>query len=339
MIVTCPHCSSKYRVRDEVVPAEGAQLKCPECGTLFVAHPPKHSDGELREALERVTTAKETAEKDLDELRRELERTRKEAAKAREVLEAESARFRREGELIRPELVRLEGEVQKLKEDLQRERTDSLRLREEATALRSRADVTSEKDQRILALERELTLAREQLQGQQDERAQMTRLREEVSRLHEELARARVAKIDVDQSKELSELKDQLSLAQKTVGRLTTELETAQELIGRQQVELRALKEAKASASPDDTARVHQLEGEIARLKEQLSRSQGSDPKNQQLAALIAGVTPMLWGLEQSIDHLEPLSRERPDLSGHLRHLQLLRGVLKRLSDAVSESV
>lgn len=337
MIVTCPNCSSKYRVRDEVVPPEGAQLKCPECGTLFVAHPPKHSDGELREALTRVTAAKETAEKELDEIRRELERVRKEAAKTRETLEHDVARLRREGELLRPELVRLEAEAQKLRDDLTRERTDTLRLREQAAALLAKADATGEREQRILALEQELSLAREQLHLQREERAQMTRLREEVARLHEELARARVARAEADSSHEVAELKEQLSLAQKTVGRLTTELETAQEVIGRQQVELRALKEARASGSEDASARVAQLEAEIARLKEQLSRTAGADPRNQQLAALVAGVTPMLWGLEQAIHHFEPTAKQQADLALHLRHLQLLSGVLKRLSESLNE--
>lgn len=40
MIVTCPGCSSKYRVRNEAVPAEGARMRCPKCQTLFLAKPP-----------------------------------------------------------------------------------------------------------------------------------------------------------------------------------------------------------------------------------------------------------------------------------------------------------
>ena len=40
MIVTCPGCSSKYRVRNESVPAEGARMRCPKCETLFLAKPP-----------------------------------------------------------------------------------------------------------------------------------------------------------------------------------------------------------------------------------------------------------------------------------------------------------
>jgi predicted Zn finger-like uncharacterized protein len=40
MIVTCPSCSSKYRVRNEAVPADGARMRCPKCDTLFLAKPP-----------------------------------------------------------------------------------------------------------------------------------------------------------------------------------------------------------------------------------------------------------------------------------------------------------
>jgi predicted Zn finger-like uncharacterized protein len=43
MIVTCPGCSSKYRVRNETVPAEGARMRCPKCETLFLAKPPDAS--------------------------------------------------------------------------------------------------------------------------------------------------------------------------------------------------------------------------------------------------------------------------------------------------------
>ena len=40
MIVTCPGCTSKYRVRNDAVPSEGARMRCPKCSTLFLAKPP-----------------------------------------------------------------------------------------------------------------------------------------------------------------------------------------------------------------------------------------------------------------------------------------------------------
>ncbi len=44
MIVTCPGCASKYRVRNEAVPQEGARMRCPKCDTLFLAKPPVGDD-------------------------------------------------------------------------------------------------------------------------------------------------------------------------------------------------------------------------------------------------------------------------------------------------------
>jgi predicted Zn finger-like uncharacterized protein len=44
MIVTCPGCGSKYRVRNESVPTDGARMKCPKCETMFLAKPPVGPD-------------------------------------------------------------------------------------------------------------------------------------------------------------------------------------------------------------------------------------------------------------------------------------------------------
>lgn len=43
MIVTCPRCSAKYRVRNESVPEEGARLRCPSCDALFLAKLPPNA--------------------------------------------------------------------------------------------------------------------------------------------------------------------------------------------------------------------------------------------------------------------------------------------------------
>jgi predicted Zn finger-like uncharacterized protein len=48
MIVTCPGCSSKYRVRNEAVPADGARMRCPKCETLFLAKPPAAGEAGAR---------------------------------------------------------------------------------------------------------------------------------------------------------------------------------------------------------------------------------------------------------------------------------------------------
>lgn len=37
MIVTCPGCTTKFRVKDEMIPAGGAKMKCPKCSTMFAA--------------------------------------------------------------------------------------------------------------------------------------------------------------------------------------------------------------------------------------------------------------------------------------------------------------
>jgi len=37
MIVTCPGCTAKFRVKDEMIPAGGAKMKCPKCATMFAA--------------------------------------------------------------------------------------------------------------------------------------------------------------------------------------------------------------------------------------------------------------------------------------------------------------
>jgi predicted Zn finger-like uncharacterized protein len=72
VIVTCPSCSSKYRVRDEAVPPEGAELQCPTCNAHFVAHPPKVNADQLASALEKVTRARDVAEARVQELEGQL---------------------------------------------------------------------------------------------------------------------------------------------------------------------------------------------------------------------------------------------------------------------------
>jgi predicted Zn finger-like uncharacterized protein len=72
VIVTCPSCSSKYRVRDEAVPPQGAELQCPTCNAHFVAHPPKVDVEQISAALDKVTRAREAAEARVQELESQL---------------------------------------------------------------------------------------------------------------------------------------------------------------------------------------------------------------------------------------------------------------------------
>jgi predicted Zn finger-like uncharacterized protein len=38
MIVTCPACSSRYRIKDEKIQGRGAKISCPKCDHKFVVH-------------------------------------------------------------------------------------------------------------------------------------------------------------------------------------------------------------------------------------------------------------------------------------------------------------
>ena len=49
MIVQCPGCASRYRVRAEKLPAAGGNIQCPNCRSIFPAsHAPGGADGPLR---------------------------------------------------------------------------------------------------------------------------------------------------------------------------------------------------------------------------------------------------------------------------------------------------
>ncbi len=45
MIIECPSCQARYRIREEKLPAEGGGIKCPNCAHVFVVTP----DGQLAE--------------------------------------------------------------------------------------------------------------------------------------------------------------------------------------------------------------------------------------------------------------------------------------------------
>jgi predicted Zn finger-like uncharacterized protein len=45
MIIECPACQARYRIREEKLPAEGGGIKCPNCAHVFVVTP----DGQLSE--------------------------------------------------------------------------------------------------------------------------------------------------------------------------------------------------------------------------------------------------------------------------------------------------
>lgn len=271
MIVTCPSCNAKYRVRDDAVPHAGAQLKCPECDTLFLAHRPAHNDRELTDAIDRLTKQNHEAE----------------------------ARIRD-----------LEKRVKDVTSDADRQKAEFRRLNEEAgRALASR-------DREMGDLKAELARAREE-RGQSDARAEQLRaydtkvqqLARELQAAQDELERVKLTSAS---TAEVAELKDALVSAQKVSGRLTNELDASRGVIAHLQEELQRVRQQQATG--------------------------GGGPAPAALLTLIGAVNPMLWGLDQTIRYLEPFASNEPTLANHVRQLQLLAGVLKRLAEATGSA-
>ncbi len=255
MIVTCPSCNAKYRVRDDAVPHGGAQLKCPECSTMFLAHRPAHDDRELTSAIDRLTKQNHEAEGRIHDL---------------------------------------EKRVKDVGSDAERQKAEFRRLNEEAG------------------------------------RALAVRDRE-IADLKQELARGS------GQLVEISALKDALIHAQQTSARLTSELDSQRGVIAHLQEELQRARQSGGAVGRGPSGDTAALEQTVQQLRSQLDdalqkvhRAAPDGP----LLALIGAVSPMLWGLDQAIRYLEPFSANEPTLAAHLRQLQLLAGVLKRLTEA-----
>lgn len=45
MILSCPECNTKYRVRDDLIDPEGSEVKCSRCGHRFTAFPDQEGPG------------------------------------------------------------------------------------------------------------------------------------------------------------------------------------------------------------------------------------------------------------------------------------------------------
>lgn len=224
MIVTCPGCSSKYRVRDEAVPAGGAELKCPSCGAVFVAHPPKHSEEEIATALERITKAKEAAEQKLaevEQVRGDLERRAAEAEARAQKLEAQMV-------VLRSELIGAQSEARNLMAPLE---SEIVRLRDEGARAMARANAAQDAEMRVLQLTEDLSRARAAANHAP-----------EVARLTEELQSAQ---------KTTGRLYTDLDVEKQTVARLESELRAlkANDPGGEVTQELRRLKDELARAS------------------------------------------------------------------------------------------
>lgn len=225
MIVTCPSCDAKYRVRDEVVPKQGAELKCAKCEAAFAAFPPEHSEEDIREALERVGQMMALLEKSREGYRDELSRFKQEN-EHRVTLWQQELRASQEKSL----------HLRKAHEKLE---NDAQRLRGELTA------------QKVLV---------ERLQNQSQSRAEQTETTGELAEMHAELESLRAQVRDAG---------------------------------------------AHAGVSPE-------------------------------LVSLLAAIAPMLWGLDSAITDLKKNTKTQPELDGHVRHLQLLSGILKRLSQSAA---
>ena len=104
----------------------------------------------------------------------------------------------------------------------------------------------------------------------------------------------------------------------------------------------------KAAAADDAAARrlksvpalPLELHPELARLRAEIMRLEGQLAAPEQRAvdnsALVAAVSPLLWGLEQAVVYFASLPGE-PTLTNHLRQLQILHGVLKRIVDVTNK--
>lgn len=225
MIVTCPSCAAKYRVRDEVVPNEGAELRCPKCEACFAAFPPKHSEDDVREALERVGQMKGLVEKSREEYRAEL------------------SRFKEENE------------------------------------------------HKASLWEQELRAAKEKWS--------------QLRKAHE--------KLELD--------------AQRLRGELT-----AQKI----QVE-RLQAESQTQTAPSNAAdEIDRLRAEVESLRTQARDGGAPMSPSPELVSLLAAIAPMLWGLDSAIMDLKKNAGSNAELDNHVRHLQLLSGILKRLSQSAA---
>lgn len=239
MIVTCPGCGSKYRVRDEAVPPGGAELKCPSCGAVFVAHPPKHSEEEIGAAVERITKAKDAAEQRLAEvetIRAELERRLGEAEARAQKLEAQIV-------VLKSELAGQQNDARNALGPLEAE---VARLRDENARAMARANAAQDAEMRVLSLTEELARARAAANHAP-----------EVQRLTEELQSAQ---------KTTGRLYTDLDVEKQNVARLETELKVA-----------RANASKVSGADGEVTAEVKRLKEELARAQQSASAAPGGN--------------------------------------------------------------
>ena len=292
MIVTCPSCSSKYRVRDEAVPRGGAQLQCPTCQAVFVAHPPKHSEAELRDAIERLTSTRD-----------ELEARAASADAQAAAHEARAREFETQLQAVRAELTAARDDATKR---LRGREEEIARLGDEAQRLKEQVRRVGDTEARVAKI----------LEEASQLRAAAARAAEEAARAKDELAQARATS---------ARLHDDVLAAQKVIDALHVEIEQLK-------AANYAASQGRGPQASDLEAEVRRLRDQLAAaaLAPSPVPLDGKGTVGH-LQGLIAAVGPMLWGLEQAIKYLEPFSSNEPALAGHVRQLQLLCGVLTRL--------
>ena len=49
MRITCPNCGAQYEVPDEVIPAEGRDVQCSNCGDTWYQYHPDHEPAEAEQ--------------------------------------------------------------------------------------------------------------------------------------------------------------------------------------------------------------------------------------------------------------------------------------------------
>lgn len=295
MIVTCPSCSAKYRVRDDAVPAEGAQLKCPECAQLFLAQRPKHNKDEMVQALERLTSAKE-------ELERENHALHKRMADAESDFDRAKTEFHRANEEAGRALSQRDRELADMRGELER-------LRQSVANQQGQGMQLVAYEQRVSELTQKLT------------------------RVHDELERVRSA--GAAAGPEVAQMRDQLNKAQTVAGRLTSELDGARRAQAAAEQRAQALEGQLRQGQSTPTNPLLEMEVQRLREQlAELSQGGGGGGVDANVMGLIAALAPMLWGLDQAIQYLHPFAATEPALATHVRQLQLLRGVLDKLAAA-----
>lgn len=313
MIVTCPNCTTKFRVRDDSVPEEGAQLKCATCSTVFMAYAPKKSDEDIKTIVERLKTTKEAA----------VERVRS--------LEGEVG-------TLRTRLQNFEGELQKLRtQNLQlNQETDDLRRGREAIERRFHDEVSRLKDELLAAkaqsiasgpIQAELESAQKEAELYKAQAQEAGRLKDDIVRLQGDLLKAK-ATAALGSNEDVQKLKAALDMAERTTGKLTFDLESTRQ-------ELENLK--REGGGGDKDAEHYRAEAE--RLRKQLAMVVDSGRELIDADELLAAVGPLLWGLDNAIEYIGPFAGTEPLLQGHFRQLQLLSGVIHRLQKSADDDI